>query len=103
LSDSSHGKEIGCKDIDWRIAYQSEFGGTSAVSSTTTFHGDANEAASLNRALERNCTCEVEESSGARVSCCPGHDMLIHDQRALDGLLFMRVNAATLRREEGLN
>jgi len=37
---------------------------------------------------------------GVRTSTCEPHNMLIEDQRALDGLVWMRRDAERLRREE---
>ncbi len=53
-------------------------------------------------ALNRYCTCQFEEDTGARTSCCAGHEMLLKDQRALDWLLFCRRNAEILKGEEGV-
>jgi hypothetical protein len=66
---------------------------------TTVWHGDDKEASDLNEALERNCTCEYDEA-GARKKTCQPHAMLTGDQRALDGLVFMRREADRLRRGE---
>jgi hypothetical protein len=61
--------------------------------------GTAREAAELTNAIARNCTCTYAPT-GARVTTCEPHTMLIRDQRALDGLLFFRRIADRLRREE---
>jgi hypothetical protein len=37
---------------------------------------------------------------GVQFSTCAAHQMLVEDQRALNGLLFGRYLAARLRREE---
>ncbi len=67
---------------------------------STQFHGTPAESIVLQVAFNKYCTCEYEESSGARMTCCPGHDLMVHDQRALDGLLFERWQVQTLLSEE---
>ncbi len=63
------------------------------------WHGTTRESKDLNEVLNRNCVCEFNEA-GERTKTCQPHLMLIQDQRALDGLVFMRRSAAQLRREE---
>jgi hypothetical protein len=63
------------------------------------FHGNQAEAADLVNAIARNCCCQYG-LMGVRTSTCPPHQMLIEDQRALDGLLFVRWQVARLRGEE---
>ncbi len=63
------------------------------------WNGTRDESAALNNAIARNCSCEYN-LAGARTTTCPSHEMLLHDQRALNGLLFMRRQVAQLRREE---
>jgi len=63
------------------------------------FHGDLEEQTALVNAIARNCGCEYA-GMGARTSTCPPHNMLLNDQRALDGLVWMRRDAERLRREE---
>ncbi len=71
---------------------------------TTIFHGTPGDEIALQVAFNKYCTCEYEETSGARMNCCAGHDMMVHDQRALDGLAFERWQVERLLREEfGLN
>ena len=48
----------------------------------------AMEALALLHALREHCDCHV--SQGRTVAACAGHLMLARDQRAVDGLLFMR-------------
>ena len=55
----------------------------------TVFKGTQQEADDLNAAITRWCTCVFDEA-GALTSACPPHLMMVNDQRALDGLLFMR-------------
>jgi hypothetical protein len=63
-----------------------------------TWNGTTDEAIALLHALREHCACEVE--AGRTVSPCAAHSMLVQDQRAVDGLLFMRRMAARLLAEE---
>lgn len=63
------------------------------------WHGTQEESAALVNAIARNCNCQFG-LMGVRTSTCPPHHMLIEDQRALDGLLFMRRRAEKLLLEE---
>jgi hypothetical protein len=63
-----------------------------------TWNGTTDEALALLHALREHCDCAVSE--GRTVSPCASHSMLAHDQRAVDGLLFMRRMAARLLAEE---
>jgi hypothetical protein len=63
-----------------------------------TWNGTTDEALALLHALRVHCSCTVEE--GRTLAACSGHEMLVHDQRAVDGLLFMRRMAARLLTEE---
>jgi hypothetical protein len=63
-----------------------------------TWNGTANEALALLHALREHCECRVD--AGRTVSPCAGHTMMAFDQRAIDGLLFMRRMAPRLRAEE---
>ena len=62
------------------------------------WNGTTDEALALLQALRENCACRVDQ--GRTVASCAGHEMLAHDQRAVDGLLFMRRMAARLLAEE---
>jgi hypothetical protein len=62
------------------------------------WHGTADEAVALLHALREHCECTVV--TGRVVAPCDGHLMLAHDQRAIDGLLFMRRIASRLLAEE---
>ena len=53
---------------------------------------------SLLHAVRAHCQCPVE--GGRTVATCSGHAMLARDQRAIDGLVFMRRIAARLLAEE---
>lgn len=70
---------------------------------TIIWHGTSAESDDLLAALDRNCTCQYEETTGAKTSNCPGHLMMLEDQKTLDGLLFYRSIVKCLEREEGLN
>lgn len=63
-----------------------------------TWNGTVDEALALLHALRAHCECSVEQ--GRIVSACGPHAMLAHDQRAVDGLLFMRRMAVRLLAEE---
>jgi hypothetical protein len=62
------------------------------------WNGTSDEALALLHTLRRNCQCRV--ARGRTVAACAPHTMLAHDQRAVDGLLFMRRMAARLLIEE---
>jgi hypothetical protein len=68
---------------------------------TAAWHGTLGEYVDLTRVLSRNCGCEVGLMRiGTRA--CPAHQMLAEDQRALNGLLFVRRMAARFQDEEWL-
>jgi hypothetical protein len=62
------------------------------------WNGTTDEALALLHALREHCSCAVE--NGRIVAACAGHLMLARDQRAVDGLLFMRRMAERLLAEE---
>jgi hypothetical protein len=62
------------------------------------WHGTRQESLELLHAVRQHCTCEIEQ--GRMVATCPPHTMLARDQRAVDGLLFMRRMAERLLAEE---
>ena len=64
-----------------------------------SWHGTQQESFDLVNAIGHNCSCDFG-LMGARLTTCSSHRMLIEDQRALDGLLFVRRMAARLQREE---
>lgn len=59
--------------------------------------GTDSEGSELRAILERNCTCS--ENGGRRI-LCPGHDALVHSQKFVDGLLFIRSRREKLNAEE---
>ena len=63
-----------------------------------TWNGTTDEALALLHALRAHCECRVDE--GRTIAPCASHAMLARDQRAVDGLLFMRRMAARLLAEE---
>lgn len=63
------------------------------------WHGTEAERDELLASLARQCLCTYAPS-GARMTCCPGHDALVHDQLWLDRLCFMRTLRAQLNLEE---
>ena len=64
-----------------------------------TWNGTTQESRELAAAIEHNCACQYA-TDGHRTSTCAPHRMLVADQRALDGLLFVRQIADRLRFEE---
>ena len=62
------------------------------------WNGTTDEALALLHALSAHCACRVE--SGRTIAACEAHLMLAYDQRAVDGLLFMRRMAQRLLTEE---
>ena len=71
---------------------------TASIRRTAVWHGTAAEADELLRAVRQHCTCESEQ--GRMVRTCAAHSMLARDQRAVDGLLFMRRMVERLLAEE---
>lgn len=69
------------------------------MTASTVWHGTADEGLALDVAIKNHCTC-VCDGMGRRVSTCPPHEMLVHNQRALDGLLWMHRMAAQLKDAE---
>jgi hypothetical protein len=63
-----------------------------------TWNGTTDEALALLHALRAHCECRIVD--GRTVAPCASHAMLARDQRAVDGLLFMRRMAARLLTEE---
>lgn len=63
------------------------------------WHGTQAETFELLQVLSRNCSCVVT-AEGVRLSTCAPHQMLVSEQRAVDGLLFARSIADRLRAEE---
>ena len=64
----------------------------------TIWNGTVAEARELGDILRRYCACGSD--STGRSGCCGPHSMLVSDQRALDGLLFVRRIAARLVQQE---
>ena len=62
------------------------------------WHGTADEAVALLHALSHNCACKIVD--GRTIAPCSGHRMLALDQRAIDGLVFVRRIAERLLAEE---
>jgi hypothetical protein len=72
---------------------RAQFRGEFFMTTSVLWHGTQTEALELLQALSRNCSCVVT-AEGVRLSACPPHEMLSFEQRAIDGLLFARRNAA---------
>lgn len=69
------------------------------MQNSVIWHGTQAETFELLQALSRNCSCVVT-AEGVRLSTCAPHQMLVSEQRAVDGLLFVRRIADRLRAEE---
>ena len=71
---------------------------------TVVWNGTICEQAELLSAIEHNCACHFDKRCGLRIrtSSCSAHDMLVHDQRALNGLLWTRHHLTRLLGEEGI-
>jgi hypothetical protein len=61
------------------------------------FHGDAVQTRALLRAIDRECSCQIND--GLVSGDCPAHRSLM-DQRFLDGLCFCAWLSARLCLEE---
>jgi len=64
-----------------------------------TWNGTQQESFDLVSAVAHNCACEFG-LMGVRVATCTAHQMLVEDQRALNGLIFARRIAKRLQSEE---
>jgi hypothetical protein len=69
------------------------------MSTQTVWNGTQEESFALVNAIARNCVCEFG-LMGMRLSTCAPHRMLTEDQRALNGLLFVRRVVDRLKCEE---
>jgi hypothetical protein len=69
------------------------------MSTEIVWNGTSEESLALVNAIARNCACEFG-LMGVRLSTCAAHRMLTEDQRALDGLVFVRRVVDRLKREE---
>ena len=65
----------------------------------SVWNGTHQESIDLTAAINRNCICQYS-LDGERTVTCPPHRMMTDDQRALDGLAFIRQIAERLRLEE---
>jgi hypothetical protein len=63
------------------------------------WNGTQQESTDLTAAINRHCTCQFDLDGERTITCSP-HRMMLDDQRALDGLVFVRQIAARLRLEE---
>lgn len=72
---------------------------TSTTTNQVVWYGSQQESLDLVNAVARNCSCEFG-MMGVRLSICAPHRMLVEDQRALNGLLFVRRISERLRSEE---
>ena len=76
--------------------------GTPVARPQTFFHGSEIEASELEAAIRHNCECTFNDDGSMNDMCKP-HRMMLDDQRALDGLLFMRKQVKKLREGEGID
>jgi hypothetical protein len=58
------------------------------------WHGTPDEAEALASAARTNCNCTFGGYSGAPLTTCPAHEMMLN-QTALDHLLYVRRRLAT--------
>jgi hypothetical protein len=70
-----------------------------SMMTVASWHGTHQESLELVNAVASNCACEIGDM-GEHLTVCEPHRMLATEQRALDGLLFVRRMAERLRREE---
>ena len=61
------------------------------------FHGNESESRALADAVAHYCTCASTRLAG---QACPVHTMAAFDQRAVDGLVFVRRTVAPYVRAE---
>jgi len=64
------------------------------------WHGSTAEMEALLQAAAHNCACGRTRSAQDWATRCASHRMLAFDQRALDGLLFVRRLTRRLEDEE---
>lgn len=64
-------------------------GALSMAVASIQWHGTEAESEALSVAVQENCGCTFG-MMGIRLTLCDAHDMLINDQRALNGLVYMR-------------
>ena len=69
------------------------------ASPEVVWKGTPDESLALVNAVAQHCTCTFGAMKQRLTTCAP-HKMLTEDQRALDGLLFMRHQADRLAEEE---
>lgn len=69
------------------------------MSAHIVWYGTQEESFDLVNAVARNCSCEFG-LMGVRLTTCMSHQLLVDDQRALNGLLFARRIVDQLRAEE---
>jgi len=69
------------------------------VAPQVVFYGTQDETYALVNAIARICEC-THGALGVLTSACASHQMLVTDQRALNGLVWMRRDVTRLRREE---
>jgi hypothetical protein len=63
------------------------------------WNGTQQESIDLAAAINRHCICQFDLDE-ERTLTCAAHRMMIEDQRAMDGLVFMRQIVERLRLEE---
>jgi len=72
---------------------------TTSMTTLAIWHGTQQESLELANAVANNCACTFGEM-GQVLTVCGAHTMLIEDQRALNGLLFVRRMAERLLASE---
>lgn len=63
------------------------------------WNGTRQEGSELLHAISAHCSCDAA-SKGVQAGRCPPHRMLVEDQRAINGLLFVRHIVSRLLLEE---
>jgi hypothetical protein len=74
---------------DLRGSVRLTVGHAVTTSQTVIWHGTGDEGSVLNDAVARNCTCTFGPM-GMRQALCPLHETILHDQRFLNGLVYVR-------------
>jgi hypothetical protein len=66
------------------------------------WHGTEKEGQELIAAIEHNCTCK-RNNRGGKAGLCSVHELFVHNQSFIDGLLFFRRMREALLEEEWID
>lgn len=83
-------KKLAASSSAWCYGPLSIAGGRWVCASETQWHGSDAEKDVLLAALQRNCCCTYDDNNQRQGDPCASHVMLLHDQLALDHLVFVR-------------